>query len=115
MLALLSPVRILLAILIAADTKGGVFFRQVRVTQYGREFCIRKFRTMVANAEQVGSQVTIKSDMRVTKIGAKLRRVRRDELSQLIDILQGNMSFVGDREIIGTTEKNIDFTRILAA
>lgn len=97
MLVLLSPVLIVLAISIVTDSKGGVFFRQVRVTQYGREFRIHKFRTMVANAEQVGSQVTVKNDMRVTKIGAKLRRVRLDELPQLIDILQGNMSFVGTR------------------
>ena len=97
MLVIFSPVLIVIAILIATDSKGGVLFRQVRVTQYGREFRIHKFRTMVVNAERVGSQVTVKNDMRVTKIGAKLRRVRLDELPQLIDILQGNMSFVGTR------------------
>lgn len=97
MLVILSPVLIVIALLVATDSKGGVFFRQVRVTQYGREFSIHKFRTMVENAEQVGSQVTVKNDMRVTKIGAKLRRLRLDELPQLIDILQGNMSFVGTR------------------
>ena len=109
MLVLLSPALIVLAILIATDSKGGVFFCQVRVTQYGREFRIHKFRTMEINAEQVGSQVTVKNDTRVTKIGAKLRRVRLDELPQLIDIFQGNMSFVGTRpEVPRYVDRYID-------
>lgn len=97
MLIILSPLMIGLSIAIAMDSKGGVFFRQERVTQYGRKFYIHKFRTMVANAESLGSQVTVSNDMRVTKIGAKIRKCRLDELPQLIDILQGNMSFVGTR------------------
>lgn len=97
MLIGLSPIFVLLAIMIKMDSPGEVFFRQVRVTQYGKRFRIHKFRTMVKNAESLGAQVTTKSDMRVTKVGKKLRGCRLDELPQLIDILQGNMSFVGTR------------------
>lgn len=97
MLIGLSPIFVLLAIMIKMDSSGEVFFRQERVTQYGKKFRIHKFRTMVKNAESLGAQVTTKSDMRVTKVGKKLRGCRLDELPQLIDILQGNMSFVGTR------------------
>lgn len=97
MLIGLSPIFVLLAIMIKMDSQGEVFFRQERVMQYGKKFRIHKFRTMVKNAESLGAQVTTKSDMRVTKIGKKLRGCRLDELPQLIDILQGNMSFVGTR------------------
>lgn len=97
MLIGLSPIFVLLAIMIKMDSQGEVFFRQERVTQYGKRFRIHKFRTMVKNAESLGAQVTTKSDMRVTKVGKKLRGCRLDELPQLIDILQGNMSFVGTR------------------
>ena len=97
MLILLSPLMLGLSIAIALDSKGGVFFRQERVTQYGRKFRIHKFRTMVANAENIGSKVTVANDMRVTKIGGKIRKSRLDELPQLIDILVGDMSFVGTR------------------
>ena len=97
MLIGLSPIFLLLAIMIKMDSPGEVFFRQERVTQYGKKFRIHKFRTMVKNAEALGTQVTTKSDMRVTKVGKKLRGCRLDELPQLIDILQGNMSFVGTR------------------
>ena len=97
MLIGLLPIFVLLAIMIKMDSQGEVFFRQERVTQYGKKFRIHKFRTMVKNAESLGAQVTTKSDMRVTKVGKKLRGCRLDELPQLIDILQGNMSFVGTR------------------
>ena len=97
MLISLSPIFVLLAIMIKMDSPGEVFFRQERVTQYGKKFLIHKFRIMVKNAESLGAQVTTKSDMRVTKVGKKLRGCRLDELPQLIDILQGNMSFVGTR------------------
>ena len=97
MLLCLSPVFLLLAVMIKLDSPGEVFFRQERITQYGKKFRIHKFRTMVKNAEALGTQVTTKSDMRVTKVGKKLRGCRLDELPQLIDILQGNMSFVGTR------------------
>lgn len=97
MLIGLSPIFLVLAIMIKLDSPGEVFFRQERVTQYGKKFRIHKFRTMVKDAEALGTQVTTKSDMRVTNVGKKLRGCRLDELPQLIDILQGNMSFVGTR------------------
>ena len=97
LLIFLSPVCLLLALLIKADSKGPVFFRQERVTQYGRPFRIYKFRTMVDHAEKLGTQVTTQSDSRITNIGNKLRGCRLDELPQLINILKGEMSFVGTR------------------
>ena len=93
----LSPIFLLLAVWIKVDSDGPVFFRQERVTQYGKTFKIYKFRTMVQNAEQIGAQVTSKGDMRVTTVGKALRKYRLDELPQLINILEGTMSFVGTR------------------
>lgn len=86
-----------IALLIVIDSPGGAFYRQERVTTNGKVFRIHKFRTMVANAEQVGTQVTVKNDSRITRIGAKIRKNRLDELPQLLDVLSGNMSFVGTR------------------
>lgn len=97
MLIFLSPVMLIISIAVVMDSKGGVFFRQERVTQYGRKFRIFKFRTMVANADKLGSQVTVKNDMRVTKVGAVIRKYRIDELPQLINIMLGDMSYVGTR------------------
>lgn len=97
MLICLSPVFLIIAIMIKRDSEGDVFFRQIRVTQYGRTFGIYKFRTMVKNAESLGAQVTSQGDVRVTKVGHMLRRCRLDELPQLINILYGDMSFVGTR------------------
>ena len=97
LLVLLSPAFLLIAILIKLDSKGPVFFRQERVTAYKRVFRIFKFRTMVNNADKIGSQVTVENDSRVTKIGKYLRKVRLDEIPQLINILIGDMSFVGTR------------------
>ena len=86
-----------IAVMIRLDSPGPVFYRQERVTAYGRKFRIHKFRTMVDHADQIGSAVTVGGDSRITKDGAKLRGCRLDELPQLIDVLQGNMSFVGTR------------------
>lgn len=97
LLVLLSPVMLILALAIKLDSPGTVMFRQVRVTQYGREFRIFKFRTMVSNAQQLGTQVTVQGDARVTRMGRLLRRCRLDELPQLLNILTGEMSFVGTR------------------
>ena len=97
LLILLSPVFLVLSIMIKADSKGPVMFRQVRVTQYGKTFRIFKFRTMVTNAEQLGTQVTVGGDSRITKMGHRLRKCRLDELPQLLNILRGEMSFVGTR------------------
>ena len=97
MLAVLSPLLIVISFAIICDSKGGVFFRQERVTQYGRKFKIFKFRTMVADAEKLGTQITVKDDKRVTGIGKTLRKYRLDEIPQLINIIAGDMSFVGTR------------------
>lgn len=87
----------IIAIKIATETPGSVFYRQERVTTYGKKFRIHKFRTMVANADQIGSAVTISSDSRITPTGAFLRKYRLDELPQVFDVLTGDMSFVGTR------------------
>lgn len=97
MLLLLSPFFLILAIAIKIDSQGPVFYRQVRVTQYGREFRIFKFRTMVNNADRIGSLVTVGNDARITKVGSFIRACRLDEISQLINVLLGDMTFVGTR------------------
>jgi lipopolysaccharide/colanic/teichoic acid biosynthesis glycosyltransferase len=96
LLILLLPVFLILAVLIKISSRGPVFYRQERVTRYGKRFRIHKFRTMVTGADK-GSQVTVNNDSRVTKTGKFMRKFRLDEISQLIDILQGNMTFVGTR------------------
>ena len=97
MFLVLLPVLLIIAFLIVTDSRGGIFYRQERVTQYGRKFKIFKFRTMVANADKIGTQVTVSNDSRVTKVGEKLRKYRLDELPQLINIILGDMTFVGTR------------------
>lgn len=97
MILILFPLLLVLSLFIMMDSGGGIFFRQERITQYGRKFRIHKFRTMVVDAEKIGSQITVKNDKRVTKIGSKLRQYRLDELPQLLDVFLGNMSFVGTR------------------
>ena len=97
MLILLSPVFLVLAAAIKADTPGPVFFRQVRVTQYGRKFRIFKFRTMVAGADKLGAQVTAKGDPRITRVGRVIRKYRLDELCQLLDIFRGNHELCGNK------------------
>lgn len=94
---ILLPFMIVIGILVGTTSRGGVFFCQERVTTYGRTFKIIKFRTMVANAEKLGSQVTTNQDSRVTAVGGFLRKVRLDELPQIINIIKGDMSFVGTR------------------
>ncbi len=93
----LSPVMLGLAVWIKLDSKGPVFYRQERVTQYGRIFRIFKFRTMVVDADKKGSLVTTKGDSRITRVGSKIRRCRLDEIPQLLNIFLGDMSFVGTR------------------
>lgn len=97
LLMVLSPVLIVLAILIKIDSKGPVFYRQERITKYGKTFKIFKFRTMIQDADKRGALITGKQDSRITKIGNKIRKCRLDELPQLINILKGEMSFVGTR------------------
>ena len=97
MLLALSPVFLVLAVAIKLDSPGPVFYRQVRVTQYGKEFRIFKFRSMVSNADKIGTQVTVGNDSRITRVGKLIRKCRLDELCQLIDIFRGTMTFVGTR------------------
>lgn len=97
LLVVLSPVFVVLAVAIKLDSKGPVFYRQVRITTYGKPFRIFKFRTMVQNADKIGTQVTGGNDSRVTKVGKAIRKYRLDEISQLIDVLRGKMTFVGVR------------------
>ena len=96
LIILVVPMAVL-AVLIKLDSPGAVFYRQERVTAYGKRFKIHKFRTMVANADKMGTAVTVENDSRITKIGAKLRKYRLDEFPQVFDVLSGNMSLVGTR------------------
>jgi len=97
LLIILSPIIVIMAILIKIDSKGPIFYKQERITQYGRVFKIFKFRTMVQNADKIGSLVTLGEDQRITRIGKIIRKFRIDEIPQLINILIGDMSFVGTR------------------
>ncbi|MCQ2511974.1 MAG: sugar transferase [Lachnospiraceae bacterium] len=87
----------LIALAIVIESKGPVFFRQERVTQYGRRFKIFKFRSMVANASRIGSSITQDKDPRITKVGRFVRKIRADEFCQVLDVLRGTMTFVGTR------------------
>lgn len=97
LLILLSIPMAVIAVIIKVEDPGPVFYRQERVTRYGKHFRIHKFRTMVVNAEKIGTAVTVGDDPRITKIGKKLRRLRLDELPQVFDVIEGTMSFVGTR------------------
>lgn len=97
LLIILAPIMLIVAIWIKLDSPGPVLFRQTRITQYGKEFIIYKFRTMVNNADKMGAAVTIGDDSRITKVGAIIRKYRIDEFPQLINIFLGDMSFVGTR------------------
>lgn len=109
LLIFLSPFFLIIAIAIKLDSKGPIFYKQERVTQYGRIFKIFKFRTMVQNADKIGSLVTIGEDPRITKVGKVIRKCRLDEISQLINVFIGDMSFVGTRpEVKKYVEKYTD-------
>lgn len=109
LLVLLATPMAIIAVMIKLDSEGPVFYRQERITTYGKHFRIHKFRTMVSNADKIGTAVTVGNDSRITKIGAKLRGCRLDELPQVLDLI------TGDCGIIGTTKKNLDFTRVSLA
>jgi len=109
MVIILSPAFLVLSVAIKIDSKGPILFRQVRVTQYGKQFRIYKFRTMVNNADKIGTQVTTKNDARVTRVGKFLRKLRLDEIPQLFNIISGDMSFVGTRpEVVKYVKKYSD-------
>ncbi len=97
LLIILAIPMAVIAVLIKRDSEGPVFYRQERVTTYGKHFRIHKFRTMVSNADKIGTTVTVGNDSRITKIGAHLRGHRLDELPQVLDVIAGDMSFVGTR------------------
>lgn len=97
LIVLLSPLMLFITIWIKCDSKGPVMFRQIRITTAGKEFRIFKFRTMVVDAEKLGTQVTVGQDPRITRSGRFLRKLRLDELPQLFNVLAGDMSFVGTR------------------
>ena len=96
-LIILSPVLIVIATMIKKHDGGPVFYRGERVGLHGVSFRIYKFRTMVINAEKLGPSSTSEDDLRITKIGKFLRRYKLDELPQFINVLKGDMSFVGPR------------------
>lgn len=97
LLLFLWPIFLILAIAIKIDSPGPVFYRQLRVGQYGKLFRIFKFRSMVNDADKKGSLVTIQGDKRITKVGNFIRRYRLDEMSQLFDVFRGTMTLVGTR------------------
>lgn len=97
LLSLLWPLYLILALAIKLDSPGPVFYRQERITRYGRPFRIYKFRTMVDRADTLGAQVTVSGDARITRVGRLIRRCRLDEIGQLLNVLGGSMSFVGTR------------------
>ena len=105
MLAVILVFLLIIAIAIKIDSKGSVFYRQRRVTKYGKVFRIFKFRTMVSNADKIGTLVTLSNDSRITRVGKFLRKYRLDEIPQLLNILKGDMSFVGARPEV---EKYVD-------
>ena len=106
LLVLLAIPMVIIAVMIKFDSEGPVFYRQERITTYGKHFKIHKFRTMVSNADKIGTAVTVGNDSRITKVGAKLRGCRLDELPQVLDLISGDMSFVGTRpETVKYVEK----------
>ena len=109
LLVLLTIPMAIIAVWIKLDSEGPIFYRQERITAYGKHFRIHKFRTMVNDADKIGAAVTVGNDSRITKVGAKLRGCRLDELPQVLDLV------LGDSGIIGTTKKNLDFTRVSLA
>ncbi len=109
LLIILSPVFLIVSIWIKLDSEGPVFFRQERVTTYGKRFRIFKFRTMCNNAEKKGTLVTVGNDSRITKVGEKIRHCRLDEIPQLLNVLVGDMTFVGTRpEVVKYVEAYTD-------
>lgn len=96
-LVIFSPVILFLAVWIKLESKGPVFYKGKRVGQFGRPFNMIKFRTMVINADKIGGPSTADDDPRLTNVGKFIRRYKLDEISQLINVFIGNMSFVGPR------------------
>ena len=96
-LVVFSPLIGIIALLIKLDSEGPAFYRSARVGRFGKPFKLLKFRTMVADADKIGASSTSDDDPRITRVGRILRRYKLDELPQLINVLKGDMSFVGPR------------------
>ena len=96
-LLLILPFFLIISLAIVIDSRGPVFYRQERVTQYGKHFRIFKFRSMVVDADKNGALVTTGNDARVTRVGKFIRKCKIDEMSQLIDVFRGTMTFIGTR------------------
>ena len=97
LILLFSPIMLIVSLLIKLDSPGPIIYKQVRITQYGRSFKVYKFRTMVNDADKMGTHVTTQNDNRITRVGKKIRDCRLDEFPQLFNVLKGDMSFVGTR------------------
>ena len=97
LILLFSPIMLMVSLLIKFDSPGPIIYKQVRITQYGRSFKVYKFRTMVNDADKMGTHVTTQNDNRITRVGKKIRDCRLDEFPQLFNVLKGDMSFVGTR------------------
>lgn len=106
---------IVVSIAILIEDGTPILYRAQRDGFHGKSFEICKFRSMIKNADKVGSGTTALNDKRITKVGNILRKTKIDEFSNQFNIITGEMSFIGDSEIIGTTKKSLDFTRVLAA
>ena len=115
---LILPI-LVISLIVKVTSKGPVLYRQIRVTKYNREFKILKFRTMVQNADQLGTLVTEFNDPRITKIGGFLRKYRLDELPQVFNVFVGDMSFVGTRpevpKYVASYKKNMYATLLMPA
>ncbi len=109
------PIMGIVALAIKLDDHGPVFYRQERVTKGGKTFEILKFRSMVVNADKLTVNLASEKDPRITRVGRVIRAMRLDEIPQILNILKGDMSWVGAKDIIGTTGKTIDFAMISAA
>ncbi len=96
-LLILSPLLLVLALAVKLDSPGPVFYKQTRVGRYNKEFKIYKFRTMVQDADKIGPPLTMGKDPRITRVGSIIRKLRLDEFSQLLNVLNGTMSLVGPR------------------
>jgi len=110
-LAACSPIFFMVACLIKREDGGPVFYPGVRTGRYGRRFRMFKFRTMVVNADQLGGSSTADDDPRILKIGSKLRKYKLDELPQLLNVLQGDMSIVGPRPEVPYYTDRFDITQ----
>lgn len=97
LILLFSPIMLMVSLWIKLDSPGPIIYKQVRITQYGRNFKVYKFRTMVNDADKMGAHVTTQNDSRITRVGKKIRDCRLDEFPQLFNVLKGDMSFVGTR------------------